>query len=127
VRVARVQDPTDVRVRTFLDHLPDQPYAEPLAAVLRQDVHVGEVDERDAVGERPREPDLPAVVVDADDALRFADEPLDHRERPSLGPIRVVREVVVDSGDVDALGIVVELDRHHALRSVRSRKLPKYS
>jgi hypothetical protein len=33
----------------------------------------------------------------------------------------------MDGRDVDPAGIVVELDRHHALRSVRSRKFPKYS
>src|SRR5262249_20840031 len=39
----------------------------------------------------------------------------------------MVREVVVHRSDVDARGIVVELDGHQALRSVRSRKFPKYS
>src|SRR5262249_58529772 len=45
VRVARVQDPPDAGVRAVLDRLAYQPHAEPPAAVLREDVDVGEVDE----------------------------------------------------------------------------------
>ena len=78
--------------------------------MLREKVDVGEIDERDAVGERPREPHLPVAVVDADDALRFAHEALDHLVGPPLRPVRVVSEVVVDRRDVDPPGIVVELE-----------------
>jgi hypothetical protein len=101
-------------------------------------------------------------VIETNDALRLAHEPLDDFTRPALGPVRLVRQVIVDGTDVDARWIVVELDpvgqppshlqilagweegaharggtrrsrrsparrADQALRSVRSRKFPKYS
>ena len=84
VRVARVQHPTDVLQRPALDHLAHELGAEAAAAVLGQHVDVREVDERDAVAEGAREPDLPVTVVETDDALRLTDQPLDvSRGRPS--------------------------------------------
>src|SRR5438045_1693900 len=68
-----------------------------------------------AVRERAREADLGAVVVDAGNALGFADEALDHLIRPASRPVRLVGEIVVDGRDVDPPGIVVELERHGAI------------
>jgi len=45
VRVTRVQDPAHVRQRPALDHLSHELDPEPAAAVLGQDVHVGEIHE----------------------------------------------------------------------------------
>jgi len=49
-------------------------------------------------------------VIDADDPLRLSNEALDDVARPSLRPVRLLREVVVDGVDVDASDVVVELD-----------------
>src|SRR4029078_7638073 len=57
-----------------------------------------------------------------------AQEPLDGLARPALGPVRPVREVVVDCVDVDAGRIVVQLvaawQRPLPAASARSRKPP---
>jgi hypothetical protein len=83
-----------------------------LPPVLGQHVDVGEIDERDAVRERPGEADLPLAVVDADYALCLADQPLNHFVRPPLRPVGLVREVVVHRGNVDPARVVVELECH---------------
>ena len=71
-------------VRAVVDHLADELDAEPAAAMLRQDVDVGEVDVRDSVGRGPAEADLAAVAVEADDPLRlFTSRSTVSRERPS--------------------------------------------
>src|SRR4029079_4937724 len=111
----------------LLDHLANELHAEPLPAVRREDVDVREIDERDAVRERAREAELALAVVDADDALRLVDQPRDDGEWPPFRPVRVVGEEVVNGCDCVSARIVVDLDGHQALRSVRSRKLPKYS
>ena len=83
--------------------------AEPVAAVLRQDVHVGEIGKRVPVRERPCEADLLAAVVEADDACRSMNEVLDDVARAAFRPVRLLGEVAVDGVDVDAREIVVEL------------------
>ena len=52
--------------------------AEAASPVLLEHVHVGEVGLRVPVGERAREADLPAAVVQADDTLRSVDEGVLH-------------------------------------------------
>ncbi len=78
VRVARVQCPAQSGVRAVVHHLADELHGESAPAVLGQHVDVGEIDQRDAVRKCSREADLSIAVVDADDALRLADEPLDN-------------------------------------------------
>src|SRR5262245_66111228 len=77
VRVPRMQDPPELCKRPAFDHLLDKLDTKTSAAILRQDVDVGEVHERDTVGERTGEPELASVVVHADDALRLADQARD--------------------------------------------------
>src|SRR5829696_9862229 len=84
--VARVQEPARVRVRPCLDCLAHELRAEAAAAVLREDVDVGQVGHRRAVRERPREADLASVVVEADHPLRLADQALDQLARTALRP-----------------------------------------
>src|SRR5207247_5076319 len=88
----------------------DELDAEPAAAELGEHVDVGEVDRRDAVGEGAGEADLAPAGVEADDAARLADRPLDGLARAALRPVRVVREEVVNRVHVDPAGVVVELD-----------------
>src|SRR5690348_12162084 len=109
MRVARVEHPADVRVGPALDHLLDERLAEPAALVLRKDVDVGEICDRDAVRDGPREPDLLTAAVHADDPRRLSHEPLDGRPRPPGGPVRPLGQVPVDGVDVNPAGIVVEL------------------
>ena len=73
------------------------------------DVDVGQVRERDAVRDHAPEPELPLTRVQADHAGGLADEPLDDLPRPSLRPVRLLREEPVHLTDVDPSGIVVEL------------------
>ena len=68
VRIARVQEPLRVDERPFVHGEAHQLDAEAAAAVLVEDVDVREVRLRVAVGQRPREADLPPLVVEADDA-----------------------------------------------------------
>src|SRR5205085_6321981 len=82
--------------------------AESASAVGRENVDVGQVDEGCAVREGAREADLPPAVVEADDAIGVADEPLDDIARPPCCPVRLVREEVVHGVDIDACRIVVE-------------------
>jgi hypothetical protein len=107
-----VQDPAQLRIRAVLDDLTHECEAEPAAAVLGQHVHVREVHERDPVCERTRETDLPFAVVGPHHALRVAHKPLNDFVRTPLGPVRLVRQVVVNRRDVDPVRVVVELDGH---------------
>src|SRR5438132_9802227 len=93
---------------TALDHLTHQLSAEAAPSVLGQDIDVREVHECHSVGERPRESDLPLGVVQADDPLRLAHETLHDLARPSLRPVGLIRQEVMDGVDVDAGGVVVE-------------------
>src|SRR5581483_5953069 len=87
-----------------LDRPPDELEAEAPTPELGQHVDVGEVRERDAVGDRAREPDLAADVVG------LPHEPLHCPERPSCGPVGLLGEVAVHLADVDSRPVVVELE-----------------
>src|SRR5439155_4174869 len=88
-------------------------------------VHIREVDERDAVGRSPREPDLPVAVVHADDARGAVDQPV-LRLAPTAGrPVAHLAQEAVDLGSIDARLVVVELEAAaelapHATASTRS-------
>src|SRR5439155_4469676 len=85
--------------------------------MLGEHVDVGEVGERHAVRERPREADLTAVVVEPDHPGCFAEESLYGFSRPSFRPVRLLRQVAVNRIDVDPRRVVVELE------TVRKRPL----
>ena len=109
--------------RTFanaapVDDLADDLLAEPAAAMLRQDVDVGEVRDRMPVRDGAREADLAPRVVDANNARRAADERLDRVAGPPLGPVRLLGQVAMHLVDVDTLDVVVQL--------VPVRKLPRH-
>lgn len=61
-------------------------------------------------GTRRREPDLAAVVVEADDAGGVADESLDGLAWASARPVGLVGEETVNGVNVDPAGVVVELE-----------------
>src|SRR5438552_9148203 len=96
MRVLCVEQPLPTYVRPLVDDEPDEREPQPAPAELGEHVHVRQVREGDAVGHGPREPDLPALAIEADDALRLAHEALDRRARAALRPVRLAREVVVD-------------------------------
>ena len=73
VRVARVQEPLRLRERAFVDREAHELDAEAPTAMLVEDVDVGEIRLAVSVREGPREPDLLAVVVQADDPRRAVD------------------------------------------------------
>jgi hypothetical protein len=110
VRIAGVQEPAQIGERSPLDQLADKLDTEAAAAVVREDVDVREVGDRRPVREGACKRDLALAVVDADDAVGLADEAVNGVARPSLRPVRVVGEVVVDGVDVDARRVVVELE-----------------
>ncbi len=110
VRVARVEDPAAVGVRTVLDHLPDELDAETAALALVEDVHVGEVHEPPGVeGGRTREADLAPVAVEADHADTRVDELVLLCAGPARRPVRLGAEVCVDRIAVEPCRVVVEL------------------
>src|SRR5919201_1152507 len=108
MRVLGVEQPFPVGEGAAFDHLAYELDAEPATPEGRQDVDVGEIDERDPVGDGAAEADLAAAVIQADDAGSLAHEAGDGRVRASARPVRLVREIVVDGVDVDSRGIVVE-------------------
>jgi hypothetical protein len=73
------------------------------------DIDIGQVRERDAVGDHAPEPELPLARVQADYAGGLADEPLDDLPGPSLRPVRILRKEPVHLTDVDPSRFVVEL------------------
>src|SRR5437899_9919962 len=89
VGVARMEEPLPVGPRASLHHLAHELDAEPAAAELGEHVDVREVDRGDAVGKRAGEADLAAAGVEADDAARLPDRPLDGLALPALRPVRV--------------------------------------
>ena len=129
--VPGVEQPPQVALGTLVDAGADELDAQPVTPVLPQDVDIGEVRHGRTVGDCPREADLTTVVVDADDALGFTDEPFLLVPRSARRPVRVVRHEVVDSFDVDPLAVVVDFEAArelppHAERVLR-RKPPWYS
>jgi putative hydrolase of the HAD superfamily len=58
VRVSRMQQPTETRSWSRVDHFAHQRPTEPAAPVLWDDKHIREVGQRDTVGHRTRESDL---------------------------------------------------------------------
>ena len=72
------------RERALVDREADELDSEAASAVLLEDVDVGQVRLHVPVGDRAREADLLAVVVEADDAGRVVDSAsCTSRERPS--------------------------------------------
>src|SRR5207253_9573569 len=55
-------------------------------------------------------PELAIAVVEADDPVRLADQPLDEPTRAARRPVGIVGEKVVNRVDVDTGWIVVELE-----------------
>jgi hypothetical protein len=85
-----------------LDHLADELDPEAAPAVLVEDVDVGEVDEAEADdGRGTAEADLPALVVQPDDADGRLDERALLVQRAALGPVRLLAQVAVDGDEVD--------------------------
>src|SRR5207237_13440 len=142
VRVARVEHPGQVRERPVLDHLADQLDPEPTAPVTAEDVDVGEIDERHPVRVRAGEADLARPVVEPDDARGGGEA----ASTPAPGVCGAARESVAQleqtgrslPGIVDVSGWRAAVPTRvgmrarvpggrYALRSARSRKLPKYS
>src|SRR4051794_203743 len=110
MRIARVQQPAKLGVRTVLDHLANELLADALTAVFRHDGDIRQIGQGLAVRERAGETDLAPVCIGADDTFGFGDEPGNHLARPPLSPVRVVREEGVDGVDVDSARVVVQLD-----------------
>src|SRR5205823_8058241 len=111
VRVARVQDPAPLRVRTVLDDLPHELDAEPETAELVEHVDVGEVHEAGGVAVHGAgEADLAAVAVEAHDAGARSDQLVLAFAGPALGPVGLAAEIGVDGLAVEAGRVVVELE-----------------
>ena len=119
-----MEEPRHAREGAVPDHLADELHTEPAPAELREHVDVGEVGDRDPVGERPAEPDLPCVPVEADNSVRLADEALDGLRRPAERPVRLGRQEPVHLVEVNAGRIVVELEPLGE-RSDHRRTLPR--
>jgi hypothetical protein len=106
----------------------DQLDSEAPSAVLLEHVDVGEVRLRVAVGQRSREADLLARVVETDDASGTVDKLVLNLARTPLCPVRLLAQVPMDGVAVDAPRVVVELVpaaevAPHAVK-VRRRKPP---
>src|SRR5581483_4466389 len=110
VHVCRVQQPLQVCERPMLDHLAYERLPQSAAAVLREHVDVGEVDERDAVGNPTADPDVALAVVQPDHAVRIVDERVLDLVRATARPVALLADEAVDGGTVDSRGIVVELE-----------------
>ncbi len=109
LRVAGVEPPAQVAVGTAVDDLAHQREAEPLPAVRRVDEHVGEIGQHRPVGDRAREADLSAAVVEPDHAQRAGDRALHHLARATARPVGLQRQVAEDVVEIDPRGVVVEL------------------
>ena len=109
VRVGGVQEPLRLRERPFVDAEADELDAQAAAAVLLEHVDVREIGLHMAVGERPREADLIALVVEADDASGVLDQVVLNVARAPLRPVRLLAQVAMNRLAVDARRVVVEL------------------
>src|SRR6476659_4715042 len=76
VHVLRMQDPAQVGLRPVLDGLAHELHTEPAPAIVGQDIDVEQPRVGHVVGGDAAEPDLPALVVQADDARGVADQML---------------------------------------------------
>src|SRR3954451_9728136 len=127
VHVGRVQEPACVSERAVLDHLAHELLPQPTAAVLLEDVHVREVDERSAVRRRAAEADLTVAVVEPDDARGAVDQAILCLARPARRPVAHLAEEAVLLVPVDAPLVVVQLEpvadrAPHAIRRSLTRR-----
>jgi len=104
-----VQEPTHAREIAALDRLSDELDAAPVAPVPGTHVDVGEIRQRVAVRVDTGETDLVGSVVQANDARGPPDEICDHFAWPAGRPVGLPGQVPMDSVDVDAGDVVVEL------------------
>jgi hypothetical protein len=119
VRIGGVQTPAKARARSAVDSRAHEFLAQSGATGLRQDVEIGKVGERHAVGDRAGEPDHATrqAFVRTDDAPRGGKLAFEIVALAPPPPVGLLRQERPQRVDVDPSGVVVQvvgavLDEH---------------